>query len=118
MTRHDPVVRLRHMMAHAQEAMAILGDRTATEVEQDRVLQLALVRLVEIVGEAASQVPQDVRDRHPKIPWREASTTRNLLVHGYDIVRYDILCSTIREDFPGLVEELAKTLTLADNSPG
>ena len=58
MTRRDPAVRLRHMLEHAQEALAMLGDRSEADLAEDRVLELALVRLVEIVGEAASQVPR------------------------------------------------------------
>ena len=46
------------------------------------------------------------REAYPAIPWREAATTRNLLIHGYDIVRVDILCDTIRSDFPALIEQL------------
>lgn len=111
MTRHDPLVRVGHMLEYAREAVGLLGDKSAEQVERDRTLQLALTRLVEVVGEAASRVPQEVRERHPQIPWREASATRNLLIHGYDIVRYDILCNTIRQDFPGMIEQLVKIIS-------
>jgi uncharacterized protein with HEPN domain len=110
MTRHDPLLRLRHMYEYAAEAVALLGDQTAEQVEQDRVLQLALVRLVEVVGEAASQVPAEFRDLHPNLPWREASSMRNLLIHGYDIIRIDILVNTIRDDLSPLARQLKAIL--------
>ncbi|MEX0643125.1 MAG: HepT-like ribonuclease domain-containing protein [Pirellulales bacterium] len=115
MTRHDPRARLRHMLDHAQEAVEMLGDKTEADVAQDRKLELALVRLVEVVGEAAAQVPTEFRDAYPELPWREATSMRNMLIHGYDLVRYDILCNTIRYDLPPLIEQLKETLaTLGD----
>ncbi len=68
MTRHDPAVRLRHMLDHAREAVALLGNRGEADVATDRVLELALIRLVEVVGEAAAQVPASVRDACPHTP--------------------------------------------------
>lgn len=106
------------MIDNAREAVTLLGTQTAEELEADRLLQLALTRLVEVVGEAATQVPADIRDRHPGIPWREASSTRNLLIHGYDIVRYDILHKTVRDDFPLLIEQLAAVIEAQDKSDG
>lgn len=111
MTRHDPIARMRHMLDHAVEAAETLGDKTVETVKNDRLLQLALIRLVEVVGEAASKVPDDARRQYPDIPWREASCIRNLLIHGYDIVRYDILCNTIRQHFPDLIERLSEALS-------
>ena len=52
---------------------------------------LALVRLLEIVGEAASRTPADERYQYPQIPWGEIVGLRNLLIHGYDSVDFDIL---------------------------
>jgi uncharacterized protein with HEPN domain len=60
MTQHDPEVRIRHMRDHAAEAVEMLGDTTIGELQADRKLQLALVQLIEIVGEAASRIPDDV----------------------------------------------------------
>ncbi len=110
MSQHDPTVRMQHMYDAACEAVALLGRRSVEDVESDRVIQLALTRLVEIVGEAAAKVPQDVRDAYPSIPWREAASTRNVLIHGYDVVRYDILHQTITGDFPPLIEQLELAL--------
>ena len=110
MTRHDPRVRLHHMLDHAREAIELLGSKTVEQVQDDRTLQLALTRLVEVVGEAASKVPPQVREQYAKVPWREATATRNLLIHGYDVVRYDILHNTIHEHFPALIVELQRIL--------
>lgn len=106
MTLHDPLARLRHMRDHAQEAVDMLGDKTLDELRSDRMLQLALVQLIEIVGEAASQAPAAVRDAHPAIPWQLAADMRNKLIHGYDLIEYTIVYDTVTEDLPHLVQQL------------
>lgn len=70
------------------------------------MLQLSLVRLVEIVGEAAGRVSLSTRQRHPQIPWPQIAGMRNRLIHGYDFVDYDILWQTVSEDLPALVAAL------------
>lgn len=110
MSRRDPHVRLRDMRDHAKEAIEFLGDRSADDVEADRILQLALVRLFEVIGEASSQVSTDFREQHPQLPWRDASSMRNLLIHDYDKIRFDILVKTIREDFPVMVKQIEALL--------
>ena len=54
MTRHDPTIRIKHMRDHAREAIDLLGNKSVNELRSDRLLQLALVQLIEIVGEAAA----------------------------------------------------------------
>ena len=81
MTQHDPTVRLRHMYDHAKEAVELLAGRKKENLARDRVLELALVRLIEIVGEAANRLPIEDQARYPSIPWREIVGMRNRLVH-------------------------------------
>lgn len=84
----------------------MLGSTTLDELRGDRKLQLALVQLIEIVGEAASRIPDDIRQAHPTIPWQSAADMRNKLIHGYDLIEYGIVFDTIKDDLPGLVRQL------------
>jgi uncharacterized protein with HEPN domain len=86
MSRHEGDVRLRHMMDYAKEAVAMARGKTRTDLDRERQLNLSLVRLLEIVGEAAGRVPAEERARHPDIPWIEIVGLRNRLIHGYDSV--------------------------------
>jgi len=108
MTRHDDMIRLRHMLDYAREAVALVQGRTRLDLDRNRLLELALVRLVEIVGEAARQVSESGRARYPSIPCREVMGMRNRLVHGYDEVDFDVLWDTITADLPPLIAELEK----------
>lgn len=110
MSQHDPLVALRHMLDHAREAAALAGGRTRSGLDDDRLLQLALSRLVEIIGEAAGRVPAEVQERHPELPWREAIGARNRLIHGYDFVDLDILWEIVATDLPLLIAQVERVL--------
>lgn len=70
------------MLDHAREAMSHARGRSRQDLESDRLLALGLVRLLEVVGEAAARVPENVRAKHPDIPWQEIVGLRNRLIHG------------------------------------
>ena len=101
---------LGHMLDHAREARAIVQGRTRTDLDRDRLLNLALVRLLEIVGEAANRVSSAGRADHPDIPWTEVVGLRNRLIHGYDQVDFDILWQIVTGDLPPLIEGLEKAM--------
>ncbi|MBM4334208.1 MAG: hypothetical protein FJ117_23860 [Deltaproteobacteria bacterium] len=67
MSRHDPLVRFRHMLDYAREAVQMAGESTSVEIEKNRQLGLALIHLVELIGEAASQVPRDIQTKYPHL---------------------------------------------------
>jgi len=82
--------------------------KTRGALDTDRQLSLALVRLLEIVGEAASRTTPDERLKHPSIPWSQIVGLRNRLIHGYDSVDFDVLWGIISADLPKLVAELER----------
>jgi uncharacterized protein with HEPN domain len=94
------------MLDYSREAIELAEKRRRADLDTDRMLQLSLVRLVEIVGEAATRVSAGTQQRHPQVPWPQIAGMRNRLIHGYDFVDYDILWQTVREDLPALVAAL------------
>ena len=111
MSRHDPLVRLRHMRDFARKALSMVGGKARDVVERDEMLRLALTHLVELVGEAAAKVPPETRELYRQIPWPKLVGMRNRLIHGYDSVDHDILWDTITTDLPQLLDELGRILT-------
>jgi len=110
MSRHEDEVRLGHMLDHAQEAVDVCRVRARADLNSDRLLNLALVRLIEIVGEAATRVSTPGQAQRPDIPWRQIIGMRNRIVHGYDKVDFDLLWDTIQHDLPPLIGQLKATL--------
>lgn len=110
MSKRDDLVSLKDMLDHVREAMDLLNEATREDLAGARVLQLALTRLVEIVGEAACRVTPATRERHPAIPWPQIIGMRNRLVHGYDVIDYDLLWDTVTHDLPPLADALSRIL--------
>jgi uncharacterized protein with HEPN domain len=106
MTQHDDRVRLRHMFDYSRKAVAMIEGRAREELDRDEMLCLALTRVVEIIGEAATRVSQAGQQSHGYIPWSQIIGLRNRLVHGYDAVDADILWDIVQQDLPPLIEQL------------
>lgn len=115
MTQHDPLVCLEHMRDHAQEAIDLLANQTEQALSENRTLQLAVTRLIEIVGEAANRVNEDFRQLHPNLPWRQAIGMRHILAHGYDIIEYAVIWDTVHNNLPPLVRQIKAIL--GDTNP-
>ena len=108
MSNDEDLVRLHHMLDYAREAVALVRGKRQVHLEDSRVLQLALVRLIEIVGEAASRVSKETQAQRHQIAWAQIIGMRNRLIHGYDFVDTDILWQTVKEDLPELIKLLER----------
>jgi uncharacterized protein with HEPN domain len=113
MARHEILVSLRQMQDYGSEAVEMVRGRVRADLDSDRMLNLALVRLLEILGEAANRVPPEARGRYPQIPWPQLINLRHRLIHGYDQVDFDILWQILARDLPLLIDELAAILSSA-----
>lgn len=98
--------RIRHMLEAAKQAMSFVESRQRSHLDTDAQLRLALLRALEVVGEAASRVSPAARAAHPQIPWQSAISTRNRLVHAYFDINLDIVWATATEALPELVRLL------------
>ena len=117
MSRHDDSIPLRHMLDHAEEAVAMIRNRSRPDLDRDRQFSLAVLKLVEIIGEAAFRVSQSTRDAHRQIPWDKIIGTRHRLVHGYDTVDHEVLWDIVALDIPPLIEQLRAVLGVDNKQP-
>jgi uncharacterized protein with HEPN domain len=104
--RPDDLVRLRHMVDAARETIGFTQARSRDDLDRDRQLTWALVKGVEIIGEAAYQIGPDSRVELPDIPWDDIVAMRHRLVHAYFDINLDILWKTVKEDLPELLRAL------------
>jgi len=105
------------MVDAAREAGTFVRGQTRTDLEHNRMLVLALVRLVEVIGEAASRVSEDTRRRIPSIPWPHVVAMRNRLILGYYEVDLDRVWDTIVNDLPPLIAAVEAHLAMDNDEP-
>jgi uncharacterized protein with HEPN domain len=76
----------------------------------DRRTNLAVIRALEIIGEAVRHIPEGVRNNHPQVLWQEMMAMRNMLIHQYFGVDLEGLCRTVEEDLPALRDDNRRML--------
>ena len=104
--KRDPVVYLEDMLAYAREAHKFAQGMTTEEFNRDTRTRYAVTYALQIVGEAARNVPSQIRERYPQIPWRKIIGMRDRLAHDYLGTRPDIVLVTAREFAPQLIAAL------------
>ncbi len=107
MIKHDEI-RLRHMIEAAREAVSFAHGRVRSDLEVDRQLVLSLVKDIEIIGEAATQVTEPTRMELADIPWTKIIAMRNRLVHAYFSINLDVVWQTVQEDLPTLITNIER----------
>ena len=110
MSKRDPDLAFRQMLEYCQEVVEITRGKSRADLDNDRVLNLALTRLLEIIGEAANRIPDDIQSRYPELPWLQMISARNRLIHGYDNVDFDILWAILMDDIPKMIVQLEAIL--------
>lgn len=101
---------LNDMITFCEKVLSYTAGLDQLGFEADDKAYDATLRKLELIGEAATHIPDTVRERLSTIPWRQVVATRNQLIHGYLGIDNDILWSIIQNDIPNLLSELKKTL--------
>ena len=102
----DDLVRIRHMIDAAEAAETFVSGRSRQDLDGDRMLLFALVRAIEVLGEAAAKVSVETRASAPDVPWAAITGMRNRLVHGYFDIDANIVWKTVTVELPQLVRRL------------
>ena len=104
--QRDNVAYLLDMLVAARDAVAFAASLTYAEFKRDRLSQLAILKSVEIVGEAASRLSEETKGTHRTIPWQEIVGMRNRLVHAYFEIDLRLVWDTVHNDLPELIAQL------------
>lgn len=108
--RDDDRVRIRHMIDAADALAQFIHGRSVDDLDRDRMLLFAVVRAVEIVGEAASKTSTETQAQLPDVPWASIVGMRNRLIHGYFEINTEILWKTATVEVPALLGPLRRVL--------
>ncbi len=94
------------MIAFAGKIMTYTAGLDQAGFVANELIYDATLRNLELIGEAANHIPDEIRNAHPEIPWRMIIATRNRLIHGYLGVDDDTLWSIVQDDVPSLLASL------------
>ena len=99
-------VRILHMIDAAESVLQFMAERSRADLDSDRMLLFAVVRAVEVIGEAAAKVSDPTRTANPDIPWAAMVGMRNRLIHGYFDIDTEIVWKTVSLEIPTLLPRL------------
>lgn len=102
---------LRDMLAETRIARELVEGIGFDEFTADLRTHRAVIRTLEVIGEAAARVPPDIRARFSEVPWRDIAAARNRLIHGYDRVDMELVWDMVRVDLPVLQPALERILS-------
>ena len=108
--RPEDAIRIRHMIEAAEACGAFIADRQRADLDSDKMLLFALVRAIEIIGEAASKLSPEARSGMPSVPWVNVIAMRHRLIHAYFDVDPTIVWKTASEEIPPLLAQLRTAL--------
>ena len=103
-------VRLRHMLEAAQICLNFVADKKRRDLENDKMLSFAVVRALEIFGEAAAHISKSFQLKHPKIEWKAIVGMRNRLIHAYFDIDFDIVWEALQYEIPKIIPQLEDLL--------
>ncbi|MDD5525672.1 MAG: DUF86 domain-containing protein [Smithella sp.] len=106
----DDKIRLQHMLDAAQEAVTFFNSLNGENIGNNRLVSYAIIRLIEVVGEAATQISKEYKNSHQELPWAQIVGMRNRIVHAYFDIDYSLVESTVKHDFPALIKQLEKLI--------
>jgi len=116
--RERDLVKCEDMRIYAERARQFLGSRSREAFLADEMVQDAVIRCVEVVGEAARLISEDTRKRAPEIAWPQITAMRHILAHDYGTVDLDKVYDVVKTHLPGLLAHLRALIAVLEQDVG
>lgn len=99
-------VRFKHMLDSTTAILLFIDGKTRKHLKADRMFRNAVIRELEILGEAANHISKITQKNFPELPWKQLIAMRNMLIHAYFDVDHDVIWETVTTDVPPLYLQL------------
>ena len=108
--KRNILIYIKDILENMENALNFVGNLSYEEFSKDKKINYAVVRCIEIIGEAAKNIPEDVRNKYPEIPWKEMAGMRDKVIHFYFDVDFKKVWLVVQRDIPQLKPLLQKIL--------
>ena len=104
--KNEDIIRIKHMIDASEELLSFAENKSRKDFDTDRMLILSIIKEIEIIGEAANRVSEEMKINYPDIPWAEIIGMRNRLIHSYFNIDSEIVWTSVTKDVPELLSML------------
>ena len=114
MTKRNPRDFINDIIQNASLAQRFISNQTFEDFSKDEKTYYAVIRALEVIGEATRNIPQEIINKYPFVPWQEIRGFRNRVIHEYFGIDKEIVWDTIQEDVPELIKAFSQILVDLD----
>ncbi|MFZ4474775.1 MAG: DUF86 domain-containing protein [Saprospiraceae bacterium] len=108
--KKDPVIYLEHILDAMNAILRFTNEMQAQAFYEDDLVQSAVIRKFEVIGEAAKRIPEEFKAVNPEIPWKQMAGFRDVLIHNYDDLNMETIWETVDAYLPSAVKQIEKIL--------
>ncbi len=106
----DDIIFLEHILECSSKIIMFIGDMSESDFVNDEKTQSAVIRELEVIGEASKRISENYKNKHSEIPWKLMAGMRDVLIHDYEGVDVFTIWDTIQNDIPVLIDKLQKNI--------